>query len=99
MTTAAFDVDGTLIDYEDNPREDVLSLLRALQGLGCNIIVWSGGGQHYAENWVHNLRRLKMLRGEVTATAKSRDVQVDIAIDDVEVDLGTVNICVGPGGC
>ena len=46
----AFDVDGTLIDYKGNPRQEVIDFLKACQGLKMTVIVWSGGGVQYAKN-------------------------------------------------
>lgn len=103
----AFDVDGTLIDDEDQPRWDIIEMLRTLVPY-CKVIVWSGSGKDYAE---HQGRRL-FLPPEVQYYAKIRDVKtlyeetgwiyptfsgqahtgIDIAFDDQDVYLGTVNI-------
>ena len=50
-----FDVDGTLIDKEDQPRWEVIDLLRAMHGVGHKIGVWSGGGVDYAAHWTNRL--------------------------------------------
>ena len=55
MSTIAFDVDGTLVTYNDRPRWEIIELLRILKGLGNKIIVHSGGGKSYAELWVRRL--------------------------------------------
>lgn len=39
--TVCFDVDGTLIDFHDNPRPEVISVFKALQGLGCQMFIWT----------------------------------------------------------
>ena len=43
------DVDGTLIDIEDNPRPYIPEFILKLKKLGCKIIIWSAGGASYAE--------------------------------------------------
>jgi hydroxymethylpyrimidine pyrophosphatase-like HAD family hydrolase len=43
------DVDGTLIDIEDNPRPHIPEFILKLKELGCTIVIWSGGGADYAE--------------------------------------------------
>jgi phosphoserine phosphatase len=45
----AFDVDGTLIDFDDNPRWRVIELAQHLAYLPHRVIIWSGGGKDYAE--------------------------------------------------
>ena len=47
--TAAFDVDGTLIDENDEPRQDIISVLRALMPY-CDIVVWSGSRNQLRED-------------------------------------------------
>lgn len=49
------DVDGTLIDYNDNPRPYVVEFFSRLRVLGCTVVVWSAGGVDYAE------RKLNMI--------------------------------------
>lgn len=43
------DVDGTLIDQNDNCRPKVRELFEKLASLNVKIIVWSAGGEEYAE--------------------------------------------------
>lgn len=45
----AFDVDGTLIDFNDNHRKHVVSLVKWFVASGAEVIIWSGGGKGYAE--------------------------------------------------
>lgn len=79
-----FDVDGTLITYDDKPRFEVLDLLRAAQALGLSIGVWSGGGKDYAQQWVNRLG----LKVDWVGT-KGDPVIAKVAIDDVEdADFG-----------
>ena len=76
----AFDVDGTLISgISDDPREEIIALLKALKELGAYIIVWSGGGKGYAEMWV---RRLELEDYVDEVIAKDNKLNPDIAFDD-----------------
>lgn len=74
------DVDGTLIDDNDRPRPFVMAaawllLARNIHG----IVVWSGGGSKYAEQWA---RRLFFGHG-VSAIAKD---PLELRAGDVVVD-------------
>ena len=93
--TVAFDVDGTLIDFEDRPRQEVIDKLIDHRRKGDIVYVWSGGGVEYAERWVE---RLNLGRYVHAVIAKQMyKVKPDIAYDDAEVKLGKKNIQVGPG--
>ena len=89
MLTVAFDVDGTLIGQnyynEDTPQYDVINLLHLLQKFDCKIIIWSGGGVDYAKRWTEKL-------GLKATVLEKGSVPVDIAVDDMAVELGTVNL-------
>lgn len=54
MSTIMVDVDGTLIDYNDQPRQEVISAVKLMSGRH-NIIIWSGGGTQYARMWMQRL--------------------------------------------
>lgn len=89
----AFDVDGTLITYEDKPRWDILAMLRTLNSCGHDIVVWSGGGREYAEVWTRRL----FIHDLVTVQEKpllrvEEGPFVDIAFDDEDIALGKVNV-------
>jgi len=43
------DVDGTLIDQDDNPRPYIPEFILGLKELECTIVIWSAGGNKYAE--------------------------------------------------
>lgn len=43
------DVDGTLIDQDDNPRPYIPEFILGLKELGCTIVIWSAGGSEYAD--------------------------------------------------
>lgn len=49
------DVDGTLIDKDDNPRPFIRELFEGLKKLNLILVVWSGGGKEYAEEQVNKL--------------------------------------------
>lgn len=89
--TVCFDVDGTLLDYESNPREDIVMLLKAVARNKSNrVVVWSGGGKQYAEVIA---RRLGIDSIIFDCWSKlNPQFPVDIAIDDEEVKLGKYNI-------
>lgn len=85
----AFDVDGTLIhqklDGPDVPRYEVIDLFHKLESLGCHLYIWSGSGVDYAVRWRDKLG----LEAEVVAKGSFKP---DIAVDDMEVQLGVVNL-------
>ena len=88
----AFDVDGTLIDYDEKPRENIIELLKMMAEMqGTTIIVWSGGGREYALTWV---KRLGLDDYVDIVTSKDKSLKVDIAFDDYKVNLAEVNITV-----
>ena len=76
----AFDVDGTLIDFNDNIRPEVVMLLTTLVYAGNHVIVWSGGGKDYAEQ----VGRRLGLPDTVVYLSKfpAPSFHVDIAVDD-----------------
>lgn len=91
----AFDVDGTLRDYEDRIRHEIVDLLRwFLRNTKANVVVWSGGGLGRAESMVRALGLDNNPR--VTAMAKNDQLKPDIAIDDQYVAFGKANINVCP---
>jgi phosphoserine phosphatase len=83
--TIAFDVDGTLIHpISEKPRKDIVEMLKILNNYA-TIIVWSGGGREYAEMIG---RRLNLPENIVYASKTSaKDLQVDIAFDDMSAIL------------
>lgn len=86
--TVAFDVDGTLIDVLEQPRWPVIDLLRAFHALGWSIGVWSGGGPGYAKHWVQRLGLVEFVDWH---GMKTKNIRVDIAIDDMEgTDLAAI---------
>lgn len=88
----AFDVDGTLIGENDKPRDEIISILRALEPW-CTIVVWSGAGIGYARRWGERLD----LPPSVIYWTKGG--MVDITFDDQLItSMGLVNIRVGTKG-
>lgn len=78
-----FDVDGTLIttDKEPKPREEVIDLALSLSRLGFEIWVHSGGGVLYAKHWAERLGLDKMFHVNV-AIKGDKKIHYDIAVDD-----------------
>ena len=65
MRFAFIDVDGTLIDKDDNVRPYVPELISGLVKLGFSITVWSAGGALYAaDKWNMICNRLFYTTGE-----------------------------------
>jgi predicted HAD superfamily phosphohydrolase YqeG len=85
----AFDVDGTLIhqvgEAEDTPKYEVIALFHFFEKRGNNMFIWSGGGFDYAERWSQKL-------GLKATIAVKGSFKPDIAVDDMNVNLGVVNI-------
>lgn len=79
----AFDIDGTLITAESNPkpREEVINLLRAFNKLGWDIYVHSGGGILYAKRWVERLGLDTEMHINIAIKGTST-ILYDIAVDD-----------------
>lgn len=91
-----FDVDGTLIDYDDNPRDDIINLLKTLSNGGFNIVVWSGGGKMYAEHWVRKLSLMSYVEFCMAKYPVPPEGTVFTVDDQIGVDFGVPNLHVGP---
>jgi len=91
--SVAFDVDGTLVDYHDKPRMDVLSLLTNFKRLGFKVIVWSGGGYDYAKTWVYKLGIAAFVDEIYDKHDLGRPVP-DMCFDDERVSLADKNFMV-----
>ena len=105
----AFDVDDTLIVPavatgfdRDVPNYDTIAVYRWFQAHGHIMVVWSGGGEDYARMWGEKLGlnadvyRDKHDRAAFTfAYAPFEKAAPDIAVDDSDLTLATVNVKVG----
>ena len=88
----AFDLDNTLIkksnNGEDIPNYGAIFFLHMFLALNdVRIFVWSWSGIDYAKRWVEKL----WISENVKVIVKG-SIDVDIAVDDEEVNLGKVNI-------
>ncbi len=88
--TVCFDIDGTLINYDGSPRQEVIDLFRAFEKLGATMVIWSGGGVDYATR----VRDRLGLEAQIHAKGSFKP---DLAIDDQSVNLGKINFRVGDG--
>lgn len=91
MRTAAFDVDGTLITFEDKPRYEVISIFHAFEELGYEMHIWSGGGEDYATQWARKLGLSAECHCKPNIKDPNRFVP-DVAFDDEDVTFGLNNI-------
>ena len=86
------DVDGTLIDYDDNPRKPIIQLVKSLaKNSHVTLYCWSGGGHDYARMWAERLKIAHLFKGFATKLITPPS-PVDITIDDEEITLGSVNL-------
>lgn len=95
-----FDVDGTLIDSE----EKHVSTIKLLVAMGEQrwknviVVVWSGGGRHYAETFVRRLgleNHVNRVMGKLEYQRLRDEGYKIIAIDDIQdTRLGDANLIV-----
>lgn len=85
-----FDVDGTLITFDDKPRYEVISLFKHFEALGCTMIIASGGGFDYARQWAEKLGLQARIwdKHELVKTG----FDIDIAFDDEQFTHAKVYI-------
>lgn len=84
----AFDVDGCLMSYYDEPRWDVVDMLRLLS-VNHEITVWSKVGEDYARECVEKLMIGKYVKNIRT---KEIDNSIDLSLDDNDGDWAKVNL-------
>lgn len=97
MIKISFDIDDTLwkIDAKHMrqvPDYDLIQVLRWFYNNGDQVYVWSAGGMDYAKTIVDKLGLTDM----VTVISKEvvQDNRMDIAFDDCETNLATVDVVV-----
>ena len=90
----AFDVDDTLIIPSvsgicslDTPNYETIAIYKWFQAQGHYMIIWSGSGIDWAIGWAE---KLGLNPNEIRVKEKSDDI--DVAFDDMVVDLAKVNI-------
>ncbi len=90
----AFDIDDTILVPSvasgfgnDTPNYEVIAVLRWFQSQGHTIILWSGSGMDWAKTWGEKFG----LQPFVVIQKDARGA-IDIAFDDCDVSLGTVNV-------
>lgn len=90
----AFDIDDTLIVPsvalgfgDETPNYENISVLKWFQAQGEEIILWSGSGTDWARRWGEKLGLQPFV-----VLPKEKNLAIDIAIDDCDVDLAKVNI-------
>jgi hydroxymethylpyrimidine pyrophosphatase-like HAD family hydrolase len=66
------DVDLTLVDKEDNPRPHFPQFIKRLHDLGCVIVIWSAGGDSYAESKFHMINNWYHYRAGMPGAAHLR---------------------------
>lgn len=95
-----FDVDGTLITYQGEERERVTRLVLDMHKLFKNakLVVWSGGGNKYAEDCARRLGLAeyvwKFMSKHQHRELRALGYQI-LAIDDIQdTALGDINLIV-----
>lgn len=99
-----FDVDGTLIDGEDNPHiptQDLLFSFIYQKWKNVDIAVWSGGGADYARTIVSRQFDGELIAANIKFYSKLQHEELRkkyskiIAIDDIQdTAIGDVNLIV-----
>lgn len=90
----AFDIDDTLIIPSvatgldrDTPNYETIAIYKWFQEQGHEMILWSGSGMDWAQTWGE---KLGLTPFEVRV--KQFDPSIDLAFDDCDVLLATLNI-------
>lgn len=92
----AFDIDDTLIvpsvvtGDRDVPNYETIAIYKWFQAQGNEMFLWSGSGMDWAQSWGEKLG----LQPFSVLPKQKVDWQtpMDIAFDDCDVDLATVNV-------
>jgi len=92
----AWDIDDTLIlpsvatGFDtDVPNYENIAIYKWFQAQGCYMIIWSGGGQDYAEMWAN---KLGLEADKIFAKDTRMKGDIDLAFDDMDIDLAKINI-------
>lgn len=90
----AFDIDDTILVPSivhgfgmDTPNYETIAIYRWFQAQGHDMILWSGSGQDWAKTWGE-----KFGLQPFTVLEKNNKGGIDIAFDDCDVKLATVNV-------
>ncbi len=77
----AIDVDGTLIDWNEQPNQPIVELIKFFKTYTKNVrvIVWSRRGKYWADEWVDKLDLRKYVW---RTTDKDDPSKMHIAFDD-----------------
>jgi hypothetical protein len=88
MLTICFDIDGTLFDFDSQPKKKMIDLAKTLirNSRDNRVFFWSGGGIEYCQ-----MRLRQAGLPEDRAIAKG-SFKPDIAFDDEDVLLGYNNL-------
>jgi phosphoserine phosphatase len=74
----AFDVDGTLINFGDTPRYEIVNQFLFYKSLEHDVIIWSGGGCEHS-------KMVSERFGLAARIIEKWSEEVDIAYDDLTV--------------
>lgn len=90
----AFDIDDTILVPSvvlgfgnDTPNYETIAVYKWFQAQGCEMLLWSGSGADWAQRWGE-----KFGLQPFTVRIKQKADDVDIAFDDMEINLGKVNV-------
>jgi hypothetical protein len=80
MTKICFDCNGTLLDFNDNPRQEIVNLFKALEKIpSIELYIWSHAGIDFAKQTAIQLK----LKARIV---KKLSFTPDIMVDDNNYD-------------
>lgn len=96
----AFDIDDCIIVpsvvtgfANDTPNYETIAILKWFQAQGNEIILWSGSGMDWAKTWGEKLGLQPFTAMNKQKTLDDNGhIMIDIAFDDMLVDLAKVNV-------
>lgn len=80
-----FDIQGTLLDKDGNPRPHAREVLLRLAGLGHGVYLWSTAGEGYAAQAAWTLGVDDVVGGCCLKRHPPEGITVDYVVDDDEV--------------